>query len=69
MKVTYRLLPDDGGFTAECLEPDVSATGTTEADAIASLRRALEERLFRPDAIAPPSRPPNATIELVRTDA
>lgn len=68
MRMTYRIVPEDGGFTAECLESDVAAAGKTEADAVASLQTALEERLLRPDAIAPPSRPANTTIELVRTD-
>jgi hypothetical protein len=66
MRFTYRLVHDGSGFVAECLESDVAGAGTTEDLAIDALLMALEERMFRPDAVAPPSEPAPANIELVR---
>lgn len=70
MKLSYTLSTDSDGYViAECVESDVAGEGRTENDAIASLKKALHERLFRPDAVAPPSRPvPVPEIELVRVD-
>lgn len=67
MRFSYRLIKDKSGVLAECVESDVAGEGKTEREAIASLKAALEERMFRPDAVAPPSRPAEdlATIELV----
>jgi len=64
MKFTYRLISADGGWLAECVETDAAGEGATEDAAVASLRKAIEERMFRPDAIAPPSSPTRAAIEL-----
>jgi hypothetical protein len=68
MRFSYRIVRDTSGFLAECVESEVAGEGKTEAAAVASLRRALEERMFRPDAVAPPSRPTRGEIELVLAD-
>jgi hypothetical protein len=65
MKLAYRLSYEAGRCVAECLEADVEGEGRTEAEAVESLRLALED-LFRPDAVAPPSRVPEHRFDLVR---
>jgi hypothetical protein len=64
MKLHYRLVRDKSGFLAECVESEAMGEGKTAKEAIASLRKALEERMFRPDAVAPPSEPEAVHIEL-----
>lgn len=65
MKFTYRLQTVHCGWIAECVESDAMGEGKTEREAIASLRESLEERMFRPDAVAPPSEEaPHAPIVL-----
>lgn len=64
MKFTYRLQKETSGWLAECVESDAMGEGTTERDAIQSLRVSLEERMLRPDAVAPPSEEIAASIEL-----
>lgn len=64
MKFTYRLIERSGTFTAECVEADAVGEGETRVKAIESLRLALEERMFRPDAVAPPPRSDESPIEL-----
>jgi hypothetical protein len=68
MKFSYRLIRDASGFVAECIESEAAGTGKTAQDAVDSLRNALEERMFRPDAVAPPSEPTEGVIELVLVD-
>jgi hypothetical protein len=68
MKFTYQLTQEDGGWVAECVESDAVGEGKTAEAAVASLRKSLEERLFRPDAVAPPSDPKRAPIDLVRAE-
>ncbi|HVH46463.1 MAG TPA: hypothetical protein VM925_29175 [Labilithrix sp.] len=68
MRFTYRLVRDKGGFVAECVESEAAGEGKTEKDAVDSLRKSLEERMFRPDAVAPPSNPAKGVIELVLAD-
>lgn len=68
MQFTYRLIRDRGGYLAECIESDAAGEGKSPREAIESLRRALHERMFRPDAIAPPSSRAESRIELVLTD-
>jgi hypothetical protein len=65
MRLSYLLVRNREGFIAECVETDAVGEGKTAKDAVASLRAALEERMFRPDAIAPPSEPAETFIELV----
>lgn len=65
MKFTYLLIREISGWTAECIEADAIGEGITRTEAVASLREALEERMFRPDAVAPPSKPDASPIELV----
>ena len=65
MTFTYRLIRERGGFLAECIESDVAGEGVTETDAVESLRKELAERMFRPDAVAPPSQATETEIELV----
>ena len=64
MKFTYRLQKLASGWFAECVESDAAGEGATQKDAIQSLRASLEERMFRPDAVAPPPETERATIEL-----
>ena len=64
MKFTYRLQKLASGWFAECVESDAAGEGATQKDAIQSLRASLEERMFRPDAVAPPPETEHATIEL-----
>ena len=68
MRFSYRLVHEKRGFLAECVESEVQGEGTTANDAVESLRTSLEERMFRPDAVAPLSRPIEDTIELVLAD-
>lgn len=68
MRFSYRLVRESTGFIAECLESEAAGEGKTEKDAVESLRRSIEERMFRPDAVAPPSRPTDEAIELVLVD-
>lgn len=67
MRFSYRVVQDGASVVAECVEADCAGTGRTEKDAVAALREVLEERMLRGDAVAPPSKPPEARIELVRT--
>jgi hypothetical protein len=64
MRFTYRLVRDAGGWLAECVESEVAGEGKSSKEAGASLRRALEERMFRPDAVAPPPEAEHEPIEL-----
>ena len=68
MKLSYRLIRDKTGFVAECVESEAAGEGKTAKEAVESLRKSLEERMFRPDAVAPPSRPSGGVIELVLAD-
>ena len=64
MKFSYHLQEDASGWLARCVESDAMGEGKSEQDAIHSLREALEERMFRPDAVAPPEEGVTAPIEL-----
>ncbi len=64
LKFTYRLIQEAGGYVAECVESDAAGEGKTAKDAVDSLRLSLEERMFRPDAVAPPPETENAGIQL-----
>ena len=68
MKFSYRLIRDKNGFVAECIEAEAAGEGKTSKEAVDSLRKSLEERMFRPDAVAPPSTPTEDVIELVLAD-
>jgi hypothetical protein len=68
MTFSYRLIRDRSGFVAECVESEAAGEGKTAKKAIESLRKALEERMVRPDAVAPPARPSEIVIELVLAD-
>jgi hypothetical protein len=68
MRFSYRLEREQTGWIAACQESDAMGEGKTPVEAVEALRKALEERMFRPDAVAPPSQPserPSAPIELV----
>ncbi len=65
MKFTYRLQHVASGWFAECVEADAAGEGKTQQEAIQSLRRSLEERMFRPDAVAPPPEAPHTPIDLL----
>lgn len=65
MRFSYRLIQDKSGYVAECVESDAQGEGKSAKEAVEQLRESLEERMFRPDAVAPPSRPTEGTIELV----
>jgi hypothetical protein len=64
MKFTYRLQKDATAWIAVCVECDAMGEGKTESDALQSLRTSLEERMFRPDAVAPPPEEAHGTIDL-----
>jgi hypothetical protein len=66
MIFSYRLLYDAGNWVAECLDVDAEGEGRTQIEAIESLRRALAEHMYRPDAVAPPERGSQPPIDLVR---
>lgn len=69
MRFTYRLIRDQGGYLAECIEAEAAGEGKTAPAAVESLRGLLHERMFRPDAVAPPSTEiEGAVIELVLTE-
>ena len=68
MKFTYRLIKDASGWMAECVESDVAGEGKTAEEAVESLHASLEERMFRPDAVAPPPETEHSVIELELTD-
>ncbi|MBX3229143.1 MAG: hypothetical protein KIT84_02320 [Labilithrix sp.] len=68
MRFSYRLIRDRRGYLAECLEAEAAGEGKTAAEAVESLRALLHERMFRPDAVAPPSATEESTIELVLTE-
>jgi hypothetical protein len=68
MRFTYRLIQHRDGCIAECMESEAAGEGRTAKEAIESLRVALKERMFRPDAIAPPAEPAEGAIELVLAD-
>ena len=65
MKLHYRLIRDANGWTAECVESDALGEGRSAKEAVATLRQMLEERMLRPDAVAPPPEGEQTTIELV----
>lgn len=69
MKFTYRLVNEAGGWLAECVESEAMGEGRTREEAIGSLRRALEERMGRPDAVAPPPSQPRPVIDLTLASA
>lgn len=64
MKFTYRLVKDANGWVAECVESEAAGEGKTSKEAVESLRASLEERMFRPDAVAPPPEAEHSKIEL-----
>lgn len=64
MKFSYRLIKDANGWVAECVESEAAGEGKTSQAAVESLRKSLEERMLRPDAVAPPSEAAPETIEL-----
>ena len=69
MRFSYRLIKDANGYVAECVETDAVGEGKTSSAAIGSLKTALEERMFRPDAVAPPAKQPDEEIELVLAES
>lgn len=68
MKLHYRLIKDANGFLAECVESDAMGEGKTAKEAVLSLEKSLRERMFRPDAVAPPPEQEETNIELVLAD-
>ncbi len=55
MRFTASVTSEGSLFVAQCLEIDVASQGTTEEQALANLREALE--LYLADAPAPSSAP------------
>jgi hypothetical protein len=68
MRFTYRIVRERSGVVAECLEVDAMGEGATESAAVAALKSSLEERMFRPDAVAPPPEESSCSIDLVAVD-
>ena len=53
MKFTYRLIREaTAWWFAECVESDAVGEGKTAPEAVESLRASIEDRMFRPDAVA-----------------
>lgn len=62
----YRARPiEDGAYVLTCVELDVAAEGQGRAEALSNLKKAILERLTRPDAVAPPSNPAPVSVSLV----
>lgn len=53
-RFTASVWQDDGWYVAQCLEVDVASQGTSEAEALANLREALELYFEPPTPTAPP---------------
>jgi hypothetical protein len=68
MKLHYRLVRDANGWLAECVESEAMGEGKSAKEAVASLHKSLEERMLRPDAVAPPAEQEEIRIELVLAD-
>ncbi len=64
MSFTYRLQSAEGKSLAHCIENGTEAFGDTDAAAVAALREALEDKMGRADAVAPPTHPTAPRIEL-----
>ena len=60
MRLTCTIERDEANYVATCLEIDLAAEGATAQDAVDALRREVVARMFSPDAVAPPSHPPDA---------
>jgi predicted RNase H-like HicB family nuclease len=56
------------GWLAQCEEVDRAGEGCTPAEALASLREALEDYFGQAEAIAPPPQQAREPIELVVVD-
>jgi hypothetical protein len=67
MTFTYHVSHVGAEYTAECVEIEAMGVGPTLEAAVESLRKLIAERVRRPEAVGPPSRPPVDAIELVRT--
>lgn len=46
-KFKYEVYPEDGIFVARCLDLDISSDGTTDEEAVANLREAIELHVQR----------------------
>jgi hypothetical protein len=64
MSFTYRLQQAEGKSLAHCIENGTEAFGETDAAAVAALRAALEEKMGRSEAVAPPTQPESPRVEL-----
>jgi hypothetical protein len=60
----YRSQRTPDGVLVSCVEMNLAADGPTHAEALGALRKALVERLSRPEAVAPPSHPTAVQVEL-----
>ena len=67
MRVRAIVRAVDGGYFAECLDREGSGEGKTRDQALASVRRSIEEREV-PEAVAPPEETRAPTIEIVVVD-
>jgi hypothetical protein len=67
MRVRAIVRAVEGGYVAECLDLEGSGEGKTQDQALASLRRSIEEREV-PEAVAPPEETRAPPIEIVVVD-
>jgi hypothetical protein len=65
MRYTATITRDSRGFSAQCVEVDAIGEGKTRDASLASLRKALEDRLEYVEGVAPPSRRVAPDVELV----
>jgi hypothetical protein len=70
MELTATIRRFESSYLAECVEMDAVGEGPDPDAALAALREALFERVVRPDAVAPPSRPDvRIHLTVVKPDA
>jgi hypothetical protein len=65
MKVSAVMSKVGARWVAQCEEVDRAGEGATPAEALASLRQALDDYFGSSSAVAPPAEPPRDPIEIV----
>jgi predicted RNase H-like HicB family nuclease len=65
MKVSAIISQTSDGWLAQCEEVECAGEGTSEKEALAQLRTALEDYFHHAEAVAPPAQTPREPIEIV----
>jgi predicted RNase H-like HicB family nuclease len=65
MKVSAVISKVGTGWLAQCEEVDRAGEGSTPEEAVANLRKALEDYFGSPEAVAPPPERAREPIEIV----